>query len=299
MKTRALLSSFLIAALPILALMAQDNVIDHLTVPFTKSGEPGRVQADLLNGSITVIGYEGAQVDITTVSKNEEDEDEDVKMKSTGKSFGISYRYDKDKDEDKKKNTDGMYRIPVSSSELEVEEKNNHMKISVESARNTTNLIIKVPVNTSLKLNTVNNGLIKIENVNGEIEAENVNGEIMIKNVSGSVAASTVNGDVVVIMNKVTPDKPMSFNSFNGDVDVTLPAAAKASVKIKTVNGDVYSDFEIARTENPTQSTGNKRGNDGKYHVQIEHCFYGSLNGGGSEYSFSTHNGDIIIRKAK
>ena len=54
-----------------------------------------------------------------------------------------------------------------------------------------------------------------------------------------------LNGKVLVTLDKVTADKPMSFSSLNGDIDVTLPADMKARVKLKTDNGEVYSDFDI------------------------------------------------------
>lgn len=92
----------------------------------------------------------------------------------------------------------------------------------------------------------------------------------------------------------------MSFNTFHGDVDVVLPSTLKANVKIKTTQGDVYSDFKIIKTEKPNVVTTEKdRDSDGRYRVVIEHGFYGTIGGGGPEFSFSTYDGDVFIRKAK
>jgi hypothetical protein len=48
-----------------------------------------------------------------------------------------------------------------------------------------------------------------------------------------------------VKFDKVTPAKPMSFSSLNGDIDVTFPPDIKARLKLKSEQGDIYSDFDI------------------------------------------------------
>ena len=69
---------------------------------------------------------------------------------------------------------------------------------------------------TNLVLRSVNGGAIAVENISGSIDANHTNGGITITNVSGSVLANTTNGKVTVSLNKVSPDKAMSFTSFNG-----------------------------------------------------------------------------------
>jgi hypothetical protein len=276
MKTRMLILAAGIFMIAINA--AAEDVVDHLTVPLSNPGQPGHVKVSVLSGAIKIIGYEGSSVDVTCTSKMDEDSVQD-KIRE-----GVN----------------GMFHIPVTSSEIEVEEDHNEVEISVPPMNNEIDLEIKVPVNTSLTVSLVQNGDVTIEHVNGEIEAENVNGGIIMTDVSGSVAASTTNGDVRIKITRVSPDKPMSFNSFNGDVDVTLPADLKASVKIKTTQGDVYSDFKITRTEKSNTVTDeNKKDKEGKYRVVIERAFYGTIAGGGPEYTFTTYNGDILIRKVK
>ena len=110
---------------------------------------------------------------------------------------------------------------------------------------NRTNLTIQVPANSSLELRSVNGGTINVTGVNGSLDVENANGSIELKDVSGTVLAHTVNGSVTVGLTRVTPDKPMSFSSLNGKVDVTLPADTKARLHLKTTNGEIFSDFDV------------------------------------------------------
>ncbi len=43
----------------------------------------------------------------------------------------------------------------------------------------------------------------------------------------------------------------MSFSTMNGDVDVTMPGDVKARVKLKSDNGEIYSDFEVRPGSQP------------------------------------------------
>jgi DUF4097 and DUF4098 domain-containing protein YvlB len=109
-----------------------------------------------------------------------------------------------------------------------------------------------------------------------------------------------LNGKVLVSLDKVTADKPMSFSSLNGDIDVTLPADVKARAKLKTDNGAVYSDFEVAVDSSSRQPVvqDNKSGK-GRYRVQFDRAMYALINGGGPEIQFTTFNGNIYLRKAR
>jgi DUF4097 and DUF4098 domain-containing protein YvlB len=257
---------------------AQEDVLDRINVELTDPSKPAYVELSQVNGGISVTGYDGQEVIV------------EAKTRTRKLFYG----------EERGKNRKGMFRIPVYSTSLEVEEHNNKIAISTESWKRTIDVDIKVPRNTSLKLHCVNQGDIFVENVSGELDVNNINGSITLKNISGSVVAHALNKDLVVTFEAVDPDKPMSFSSLNGDIDVTFPQVLHCDVKIKNDMGDVYSDFEITRIKKPVETVEeNGREHDGKYRVRIERTFYGQINGGGPEYSFKNFNGDILIRRAK
>jgi DUF4097 and DUF4098 domain-containing protein YvlB len=141
------------------------------------------------------------------------------------------------------------------------------------------------------------NGEIAVEGVKGELDVSSHNGKIDLTNVSGSVLANTMNGAMKVTMDSVDPNKPLSFSSMNGTIDVTLPADFRANVKLRTDHGSIYSDFDFqlgggAITEkNDTP--------DGKFKVKIDRTITGTINGGGTEATFKTYNGTIYLRKKK
>jgi DUF4097 and DUF4098 domain-containing protein YvlB len=260
---------------------AQEIPTDRLAVPFSDPSRPGFVKAGLINGGITVKGYEGKEVIVEARVRTSPDEEEQKQ------------------DRKKEGKAQGLRRIAITSTSLTVEEEENVVTIGVGSHSRTIDLTIQVPTKTSLKLSAINDGNIKVEQVEGEIEVSNTNGEVRLLNVSGTVVAHAFNGDLVVTMARVEADKSMSFTSFNGDVDVTLPATVRANAKMKTDHGDLFSDFDI-RLEQKTQTyEEDARKKGGKYKIKIEKAMFGAINGGGPEFQFATYNGDIYIRKGK
>jgi hypothetical protein len=259
----------------------QEGKIDRATVPFSDPSKPGFIEASVYNGSVIIRGYEGKEVIIEAklrgklVSEEKEEKEENEKAR-------------------------GMKRILGSTGTgLEVEEEENVMDISVSSMKQTVDLTIQVPFNTSMEVGSYNNGEVQIENVTGEIEANNYNGKVTLRGISGSVVAHTYNGEVIVSFKQITPDKPMSFSTWNGDVDVTFPAMVKADVRMKSEMGDVYSDFDIQVKQAPQKAVEDEREEGGGYKISFEKAVYGSINGGGPEFQFKTYHGDIFIRKAK
>ncbi|MGD9401230.1 MAG: DUF4097 family beta strand repeat-containing protein [bacterium] len=256
----------------------------EISVELTHPDKPCYVECALVSGGITVMAYEGKEVKVQA-RKRETEEWVD---------------WDDDEEEEEAMSRQGLKKIPVSSSAFEVEEDDNNVIISAESWMSPIDIVIKVPTRTSLGLTTINAGDIEVSGVTGEIEAENINGDIVLAGISGSVVAYVQNGELEAEMKSVTPGKAMSFASFNGDVDVTLPASVKATVRLSTHTGDAYTDFDIKAIKMPAEVIEeNEDAGEGRYSVRIEDAFYGNINGGGPDYDFSTFNGDIFIRKGK
>ena len=251
---------------------AQEGEADRVTVPFSDPSGAKRITCSLLHGSITVKTHSGNDVIVEA------------------KSRGSRRR--------RSEPPAGMRRIGSTATGLAIEESNNVMKISASTYSHSTDVNLQVPAGASLKLNTVDGGDINVEGVSGEIDVNNLNGNITVTNVSGAVVAHTLNGKLIVSLNQVLPEKPMSFSTLNGNVDVTLPASTKANLKMKSDNGDIFSDFEIMlkpTTPQPAQEANTKDGK--KYRVRFNKAMYGTINGGGPEMQFTTLNGTIYIRK--
>jgi hypothetical protein len=206
---------------------------------------------------------------------------------------------DKKAREEKEKKIAGMKQLSGSSSGLEVEEEGNVVTVSAQSWKAATDLVIQVPRTTSLEIRSSMDGAVVVEGVNGEIDINNINGPVTLSSVSGNTLVHTVNGDITVVLSRVAADKPLSFSTMNGDIDVTLPPDVKANLKMKSEQGEIFSDFDINMTRQPAKAEAAEKTEQGKYRIAFDKSLYGIVNGGGQEIGFNTFSGDIYIRKKK
>lgn len=276
MKTPRIIALATLAVLSTLSapMFAQGDLKEQLTIPLTDPAKPGTLKVHLISGSIRVTGYSGNQVVIEASTKQPE------------------------KPEKPRENAEGMKRISKNGSlDISATEEKNVVNVSSRLINARMDLNIKVPMKFSLSVGTVNHGDVLIENVDGEMEITNVNGDIRLVNISGSAVANTVNGVLKANFKTVDAKSPMAFSTLNGNVDVTLPATAKFDVKIKSDQGEIYSDFDVDVDKSAPQAT--RTAKDGMYKVSIDDWVKGKVNGGGSEIMMKNMNGNIYVRKAK
>lgn len=93
------------------------------------------------------------------------------------------------------------------------------------------------------------NGEVHLADAMGSVTAETVNGDIALQRVrSASVKAATVNGEIRY-EGSIEDDGRYAFSTHNGDVVVSVPAGANATVSVSTFNGDFESAFPVTLTE--------------------------------------------------
>lgn len=243
------------------------------TVPLSDPAKRGKLKAHLNSGSISVKGTARKDILVKYTSNEEKAE----------------------KEKDRSHEDAGMRRIGGSGLDLEVTETDNLVKIESKSWSHQLNLEVEVPSGFDLDISTYNDGDLLVTGIQGELELNNYNGEITALNISGSAVATTFNGEIKVTFDKVSDNKPMSFTTFNGDVDLTFPSTLKASFKMKTEQGEILTDFDMAvKSSGPVQKKDTK---GGVYRVTIDEWKRGDVNGGGPEISMKTYNGNLKVRK--
>ena len=248
---------------------AKAQTSGEIIVPLTDPAKRAVIDIDIRKGSITVRG-------------------------TSRKDVKIVYKARENKKDKSKNEKDGLKMIASGGLDLEAYEKDNRISISSDSWNNGLDLEVEIPVNSNLKLETYNSGDLFADNVIGEVVAENYNGKITLMNISGSTVASTYNGEIKVLLNKVTPDTPMSFTTYNGDVDITMPATTKGNLKLKSAGGDIYSGFDMQVSDSePVQK---KDESKGVYRVYLDDWTRATINGGGPDITMKNNNGDIYIR---
>ena len=77
---------------------------------------------------------------------------------------------------------------------------------------------------------------------------------------------------------------------------VLLTKFSKASnLKVKSENGEVFSDFNIARSQSKIVKTSNSEVNKST----LDDWLYGKIGGGGPEIMISNYYGNIYLRKVR
>jgi hypothetical protein len=236
---------------------------------------PGIIDVSLVHGSITVRGANRKDVVVTARPEAQRP----------------SRRYDPD--------AAGLRRIPQTAG-YRISEEGNRIKVSSDNPNRSVNFEIEAPLRSNLKLSTVNGGEILVENIEGDLDVSNTNGGITLNNVGGSVNAGTTNGAVRASLTRVTAARQMSFTSLNGAVDVTLPPATKANLRLRSDHGEVYSDFDVQlAAASSTPSVQETRSSNGRYRINRNRAIVGAINGGGPEFELRTFNSNVYVRKGK
>jgi hypothetical protein len=280
---------------------AQESQADHAVVSFTNPAKPGTVEVDISEGSITVRGYEGKDVIIDArwreKALTKEEQESEAALAEEGEELDQEELSRKKAQAEKSK---GMKMIEVESMGLTIEEEENVIQVNVEEGKRAVDLVIQVPFSTSLRLSCRDDERgVTVDRVDGEIEVDTSDGPIILTNVSGPVVADSSDGEIKATFGKVTPGKPMSFSAMDGDIDITLPLDVKASLKMKTDEGQIYTDFDVQLTPSQQKKEEDERKEGGGYRVAFEKVTLGLINGGGVEIQLTTHEGNIYVRKAK
>lgn len=237
----------------------EDIYKNTMKAAFPNPEKPGLLKIVSGNGNVTVTGYAGKEVIIEAQSKSKKAlrEQENEKAK-------------------------GLKRI--AGSGLNVITKQDENAVVIErSMYDTTDLDIKVPFQTALKIGEESGiirafglsdneaaatglsrisvsggslqGGISVAAVTGSMEVRTLKGTITIQNISGNVVSNSMNGDITCTIKSLDKEKPSAFSTLHRDIDLTLPPDVHATLVIKNVDGNVYSDFDMDITKN-TRNTG-------------------------------------------
>lgn len=162
---------------------------------------------------------------------------------------------------------------------------NNTYEIS-DVLRNSGRYVVKIPkgVRVMIEQNSVHGSKIEVKDLPNDLEISSRHSAINLTNISGSALINSVHGDVNAVFSSITPGKPISIVSAHGPVDVTLPASAKATIKLSSKYGDIFTDPNIKYDV----ASGEMR--------QITSEVTGQLNGGGTEVFLESRHSNIYLR---
>ena len=214
-----------------------------------KLSSGGHFQLDNVNGSVQVEGWDRDEVEVRAVKTSQSDaralDEVKIEVKSTPDTLAVHTRY------------------PATESDA----------VAVEYH-------IRVPNRTLLACVTTVNGSLWVSGVNAGGDLKSVNGNVEVTDSSGRFSAKTTNGDVHMELRKLNDGAPMNLETVNGSVVLGLPSNASADLKVRNMNGDLYSDFPVSSAE----ATPGARA----FHGRLGH-------GGGGPISVRTVNGGIRL----
>jgi DUF4097 and DUF4098 domain-containing protein YvlB len=257
---------------------AKDDI--KKTLKFSQTAKEKYLELENINGSINVIGYKGDEVQIIAHRT--------IEARSRNK---VEEAIEKERLEITEE--DDLIKIYIDTPYRRDDGSVNYKGPKYYGYKVTFDFELKVPYQTNIDLKTINDGDIYVEGVKGNFDVNNINGGIEMKEISGSGKAYALNKDLEVVYNK-NPESDCYFGSLNGDVKVTFLAGLSADFRIKTFNGEAYTDFDVTHVPDVVTTTESKKG---KHIYKSNKRTRVRVGRGGPEIEFDGFNGDIQIFK--
>ena len=209
----------------------------------------GQFQLDNINGSVRVEGWDRDEVEVHAVKSS------------------LSDVHDLDE-----------VKIEVESHPGEVDVHTRYP--AGQGAEVAVEYRIRVPNRVLLGCIQTVNGSLLVRGVDGGGELRSVNGNVEVTESSGRFSAKTTNGNLHLELRHLIGGAPMNLETVNGSVVLGLPSNASADLRVRNMNGDLYSDFPVTSTDALPGSRA--------FHGRLGH-------GGGGAISVRTVNGVIRL----
>jgi DUF4097 and DUF4098 domain-containing protein YvlB len=204
--------SFIIAV----ALLASGSLFASVTEEETFSytlNDGGRFSISNVNGSVTITGVHGNEVEIIATKKADSQDDLDE------------------------------IEIEISHSDneivIETEVGKSGKWYSHGSSSGQVRYEITVPAGTVLDTVDTVNGDVNISGVSAKVVAESVNGDVDVTDLADDASLSTVNGSIDAKFARLEGQQNVKAETVNGRVEITLPENADVEVNADTLNGGI------------------------------------------------------------
>ncbi|MGD9020519.1 MAG: DUF4097 family beta strand repeat-containing protein [Lysobacterales bacterium] len=221
------------------------DVTKEETYTFTLD-DGGRFSLSNVNGSVTVTGVDGNQVEIVATKKADDEDDlENIEI-----------------------------LISDSADEIVVETEIGKSSRWFSFGGNNSGAVayeVTVPAGTVLDCIDTVNGDVTISGVNARVVAESVNGGIDVDGLVDDASLSTVNGSIDARFRKLDGGQKVKAETVNGRVAITLPADADVEVSADTLNGGINArDFGLETEKGFVGSDLNGNIGDGSATLNID-----------------------------
>ncbi|HTY57704.1 MAG TPA: hypothetical protein VMF59_02765 [Bacteroidota bacterium] len=251
------------------------------SIQFPAGSTSRRIVVDNLSGSIHVVGYDGAEVQLLVHRTSYGDSQE--KLAESRAKITLDIREEP-----------GTIVLYVNTP-WRCKDGSVSYRLRQDYGYDAEmDFDLKVPRSCDFALKTVNKGAITVSNMAGAFEVDNVNGGIEMEEIAGAGLVSTVNGNVGVRFAS-NPDTLCAFRTVNGSIEIQVPGELSADLRLKTFNGEVFSDFNVTglpRRLPASERVGRRTVYRGDEYFSVR------AGGGGPLMQMETLNGDIRILRS-
>jgi hypothetical protein len=253
--------AYLVAA-PSVSLAQRGNAREFRWSKSLPAGQWVRVHN--INGDVRVTAVDGDRVDVVGIRRGGSDwEGDDVRAEVH-------------------EGRDGVTICALWGEDSYCDERGSHVESHGRRERGRIDFEVRLPRRLKLSANSVS-GHVEASGVGDEVHAASVSGNVRLDHVRApSVTATSVSGDVDVSVDALTGDGDLRFTSVSGNVSLQLPRSLDADVRLKTVSGELDSEFPL--TIGPGQSRIGRR------------TVTGRIGRGGRELILTTVSGDVRLR---
>ena len=224
------------------------------------------VRVHNINGNVSVTGVDGDRVEVVG-----------VRRRGSGDWDGEEVRVDV------REGGGGVTICALWGPDSYCDEGGMHGEMHGHGPRDRIDFEVRLPRRLKLSANSVS-GDVRVSGVGDEVRAHSVSGDVRLDHVRApSIDARSVSGDVEASVDALTGNGDLRFTSVSGNVSLELPRSLDADVTLKTVSGELDSDF-------PLVIRGPARMGPGR------HTVTGTIGRGGRELMLTTVSGDVRLR---
>lgn len=259
----------------------------HKSAEFTDKSDPeNKFRLMNINGSVTIEAYDGDTIELTVNEKITGSASEIEKGKKE-----LSYNLEK------KGNLILAY-VDAPFINLwfqDYDEIHYNINRQHEDYQFIHEVHVKVPRGIRLEGSTINKGKLSITGPFREVEASNVNGKLDLHHMVSKTFANTVNGNITVSYDQA-PNQDSEYHTVNGTINVFMPKDLSADVYFKSMQGDLYTDFEnVKRLKPEVKKEIHSNGSAATYHIEKFSPL--RIGDGKIKLRFQVLNGDVYLRK--
>ena len=159
---------------------------------------------------------------------------------------------------------------------------------------------VRIPNSATIRVeqSTYRGEDLTIKDFTGSLDVSMMYHTVHLDNVTGPTAVNAVYGDIVAKWAAV-PTQEVRLHSTYSEVDVTLPAATKANVRLSTGYGNMYTDFDIQLKANTVAAAATPRDEPDfdRPDEAPRDMLSGTINGGGPLMSLTATYSNLYLRK--